>query len=193
MSESKKYDYRRIRHKLEKELDPDRYEHTLGVAVTARMLARIHGADAEDAYVAGLLHDCAKNISHKDKLDLVEKAGMEISQTERDNPGLLHAKAGAVIARKVYGIEDEDILNSISSHTTGRPGMSLLEKIVFTADYIEPGREERPGLYKHRIEAVNDLDDCIISILKDTLEYLGDSLKAIDPMTRKTYEYYSMR
>ncbi len=172
-------------------LDETRFEHTLGVADTARMLARIHGADEEDAYVAGLLHDCAKNLSNKDKLALCKKHDVEVNQTEIDNPGLLHAKAGAIVAAKDYNIKDKGILNAISSHTTGRPGMSLLEKIIYVADYIEPAREERPGLNEVRKEAFTDLDKCLIDILTNILTYLKDSAKAIDPATRETYEYYS--
>ena len=185
------YNYAKIRHKLEEALSEKRFEHTLGVAVTARMLARIHGADEEAAYVAGLLHDCAKNLSHKERMHLCDKAGVEVTQTELDNPELLHAKAGAVLAAKEYDIRDQDILNAISSHTTGRPGMSLLEKIVFTADYIEPGRDERPGLKELRSEAFTDLDGCVLHILDTTLKYLSDTAKAIDPATRETYDHYN--
>ncbi|MCR5595895.1 MAG: bis(5'-nucleosyl)-tetraphosphatase (symmetrical) YqeK [Lachnospiraceae bacterium] len=190
MDKKTKYNYGKIRKKLEAALDPDRFEHTLGVAVTARMLARIYGADEEAAYTAGLLHDCAKNVSHKDKIKMCEKADVCISETEMANPGLLHAKAGAILAKKEYDIEDEDILNAISSHTTGRPGMSLLEKIIFVADYIEPGRDERPELMKLRKEAFDDLDKCVIDILEATLKYLTDTAKAIDPATSNTYDYY---
>lgn len=185
------YNFSKIRHKLEDELSEKRYEHTLGVAVTARMLARIHGADEEAAYVAGLLHDCAKNLSHKDRMHLCNKVGVEVTQIELDNPELLHAKAGSILAAKEYDIKDQDILNAISSHTTGRPGMSKLEKIVFTADYIEPGRDERPGLKELRTEAFQDLDSCVLHILDTTLKYLGDTAKAIDPATRETYDYYN--
>ncbi len=184
------YNFSKIRHKLEDELTDKRFEHTLGVAVTARMLARIHGADEEAAYVAGLLHDCAKNLSAKDRIHLCNKAGVEITLLEIDNPELLHAKAGAILAAKEYDIKDGDILNAISSHTTGRPGMSLLEKIVFVADYIEPGRDERPGLKELRTEAFNDLNGTVLHILDTTLKYLGDTAKAIDPATRETYDYY---
>ncbi len=182
--------YPEIRKKLEKAFDDDRYEHTLGVAVTARMLARIHGADESDAYVAGLLHDCAKNVSHKKKIQTCENEGVDISEVERANPGLLHAKAGAILARTDYGISNEDVLNAIRSHTTGRPGMSLLEKIVFVADYVEPGRDERPELARLRREAFEDLDECVFHVLEATLKYLGETAKAIDPATRETYEYY---
>ncbi|MBQ8946879.1 MAG: bis(5'-nucleosyl)-tetraphosphatase (symmetrical) YqeK [Lachnospiraceae bacterium] len=187
------YDYPLIRKKLEKALDPERYEHTLGVAVTSRMLARIYGADEASAYTAGLLHDCAKNLPHKEKLKMCEKEKLEVSEVEKANPGLLHAKVGAIVARDVYGISDPDILNAIRSHTTGRPEMSLLEKIIFTADYIEPGREERPGLTELRKEAFTDLDECVFHILDATLRYLGNTAKAIDPATRETFIYYSDR
>ncbi|MCR4753926.1 MAG: bis(5'-nucleosyl)-tetraphosphatase (symmetrical) YqeK [Lachnospiraceae bacterium] len=188
--EYSKYEHAEIRKKLEKALDEERYEHTLGVAVTARMMARIHGADAEAAYIAGLLHDCAKNVSHKDKIHMCEKAGLEVTEVEKENPGLLHAKAGSILAAKEYGVKDKDILNAISSHTTGRPGMSILEKIVFVADYIEPGREFRPDLNEIREEAFMDLDRSVLDILDRTLKYLGDMAKAIDPMTKETYDYY---
>ena len=185
--------YADIRKKLEAALDEERFEHTLGVAVTARMMARIHGADAEAAYTAGLLHDCAKNVSHKDKIHMCEKAGLVVSSVEKENPGLLHAKAGSILAAIEYGVKDKDILNAISSHTTGRPGMSLLEKIIFVADYIEPGRDERPDLNELREEAFIDLDRCVLDILDRTLKYLGDTAKAIDPMTKETYDYYKSR
>lgn len=185
------YNFPKIRHKLEDALSEKRYEHTLGVAVTARMLARIHGVDDEAAYAAGLLHDCAKNLSAKERIHMCNKAGVEVTQLEIDNPELLHAKAGAILAAKEYDIKDQDILNAISSHTTGRPGMSELEKIVFVADYIEPGRDERPGLKELRAEAFRDLDGCVLHILDTTLKYLGDTAKAIDPATRETYDYYN--
>ncbi len=183
-------DFTKIRKKLEKDLDEERFEHTLGVAMTSRMLAHLYGADPDVAYTAGLLHDCAKCVSHKDKIRLCKKNDIEINDVEYENPGLLHAKAGVVVARDEYDIDDEDILNAIRSHTTGRPGMSLLEKIVFTADYIEPCREERPELNNLRKLAFEDLDKCVFSILECTLEYLGGTAKAIDPSTRETYEYY---
>lgn len=182
-----------IRKKLEKTLDEDRFEHTLGVADTSRMLAHLNGEDADKAYLAGLLHDCAKSLSNKEKIKLCEKHNIDISDVEYENPGLLHAKAGAIVAKEEYGIDDEDILNAISSHTTGRPGMSLLEKIVFIADYIEPGRAYRPMINELRALAFADLDKCLVSILECTLKYLGDTAKAIDPMTKLTYEHYSAK
>jgi nicotinate-nucleotide adenylyltransferase len=88
-------------------------------------------------------------------------------------------------------VKDEDILNAIRYHTTGRPGMSLLEKIIFVSDYIEPGRESAPNLALVRKLAYENLDSCVLKVLKDTLEYLGTGDAQVDPMTQKTYEYYS--
>ena len=87
-------------------------------------------------------------------------------------------------------MNDEDVLNAIRYHTTGRPGMSLLEKIVFVADYIEPGRDTAPNLPIVRKLAYESIDDCVLQILKDTLHYLADTGESTDPMTQKTYDYY---
>ena len=145
-----------MRLKLVNGLDEPRYQHTLGVMYTAASMAMCHGENVENALVAGLLHDCAKCISSIDKIKLCEENGIEISETEAKNTGLLHAKLGAFLAEKEYGVTDEDILMSIRSHTTGRPGMSLLEKIIYIADYMEPGRKELPNMADVRkLELVN--------------------------------------
>ena len=105
-------------------------------------------------------------------------------------PFLLHAKLGAYVASSKYDIKDEEILTAITYHTTGRPGMSLLEKIVYISDYIEPMRDKAPNLPKVRKIAFEDLDECMYEILKDTLEYLEENPKEIDSTTRDAYVYY---
>lgn len=185
-----KADFKNIRKKLEKELDARRFEHTLGVAYTAAALAMRYQGDLEKAQLAGLLHDCAKRISNEKKLSICEKHHIPISEIERENPFLLHAKAGCYIARKQYHIQDQDILNAILNHTTGRPGMSLLEKIIYIADYIEPGRKQAPNLTRIRQLAFQDLDQALLGILRDTLEYLESIDSPVDTMTRQTYDYY---
>ena len=161
-----------MRLKLIQELDEPRYQHTLGVMYTAASMAMRFGEDVEKALIAGLLHDCAKCIPGTMKISLCEQNGIEISDIERQNAGLLHAKLGAYVASKEYGIDDEDILMSIRSHTTGRPDMSLLEKIIYIADYIEPGRKELPNMADVRRLAFEDIDKCLFRILKDSLVYL---------------------
>ena len=175
---------------LESELAYGRFIHTLDVAATASNLAMCYGADLDKAETAGLLHDCAKCMSLGKMLKVCDKAGTDLSEFEKNSVSLLHSKAGAVLAESRYGVRDEDTLNAIRFHTTGRPGMSLLEKIVFVADYIEPGRDSAPNLPQVRKLAYESIDDCVLQILKDTLRYLATTGSAVDPMTQKTYEYY---
>ena len=175
---------------LESELAYGRFVHTLNVANTAACLAMSYGFDIDKAETAGLLHDCAKCMNLGKMLKICEKAGLELSEIEKGSGSLLHSKAGAELAQFKYGIKDEDILNAIRYHTTGRPGMSLLEKIIFTADYIEPGRDSAPNLPVVRKLAFESIDDCVLQILKDTLSYLDTTGAEVDPMTQKTYEYY---
>ena len=143
---------------LEQELNYKRFVHTLAVAGTASSLAMCYGSDLEKAELAGLLHDCAKCIDVRKMQRLCEKAGLEISPYERNSGSLLHSKAGSVMAAEKYGIDDTDILNAIRYHTTGRPGMSLLEKIIFVADYIEPGRYTAKNLPLVRRMAFSDIE-----------------------------------
>ncbi len=186
----KNTDINKIRKSMEKCLDNKRFEHTLGVAYTAAALAMCNDVDTEAAIVAGLLHDCAKCLSNEKKLSMCEKRNMKISNIERKNPSLLHAKVGSVIALEEYHIEDMDIINAVLNHTTGRPGMSLLEKIIFVSDYIEPGRNKAANLEYIRKLAFQDLDKALLKILEDTLLYLEESEDDIDDMTQKTYDFY---
>lgn len=183
-------DIRKIRKKMEKVLDPKRFEHTLGVAYTASALAMCYDVDINKAQTAGLLHDCAKCMSNEKKLSICEKHHIPVNEVERKNPFLLHAKVGSYVAMKQFNIHDQDIINAILNHTTGRPGMSQLEKIIYIADYIEPGRKQAPNLTKLRRLAFQDLDQALLQVLDDTLHYLESINSPIDPMTQKTYEYY---
>lgn len=182
---------KQLRKAMEKELNARRYEHTLSVAYTAATLAMVHGENEEKAILAGLLHDCAKCLSNKKLLSLCEKHNLPVSEVERQNPAaLLHAKAGSFLARKKYGVDDEEILRAIRYHTTGRPGMGRLEKILYIADYIEPGRKHAANLEQIRRMAYQDLDKTLCKILEDTLSYLMSAGGQIDSMTKETYEYY---
>ena len=183
-------DIAKIRKAMEKTQDEKRYEHTLGVAFTATSLAMRYGASIENAELAGLLHDCAKCLEDVKKIAMCEKHNISITEVERRNPFLLHAKAGSFLAMNKYKVHDSDVINAILNHTTGRPGMSLLEKIIFVADYIEPGRKKAPNLAEIRQMAFINLDGAVLKILNDTLDYLKNTPGEIDPMTQKTYDYY---
>ena len=185
-----KSEIRDIKKELEDDLDSKRYEHTLGVAYTAACLAMRYGYNMEKAYIAGLLHDCAKCMSNKDKIEYCEKHNISINSTEQANPSLLHAKVGAEMSRRKYDIDDSEIYQAIQYHTTGLPNMTLLDKILYIADYMEPHRDEAPNLDLVRKQVFIDIDTALFTILKDSVDYLDSSDKPVDPMTMETYLYY---
>ena len=187
----KSEELRKLRKKMEKIQDAKRFEHTLGVEFTSAALAMRYGAPVKNAQIAGLLHDCAKCLTNEERLSICRKNKIPMSELEKENPFLLHAKVGAYLAKEEYGVKDQDILNAIHNHTTGRPNMSLLEKIVFIADYIEPGRKHASNLDEVRELAFEDLEKALIKILSDILKYLDSGNGDVDPMTRKTLEYYT--
>lgn len=189
----KTLDLHKIRKQLIKALDSKRYEHTQGVAYTSAALAMRYGEDIQKAELAGLLHDCAKCLDNDKKIQICKKHNIEISEAEQNNPFLLHAKVGGFLAKSKYKIDDEEIIDAILYHTTGRPGMSLLEKIVYIADYIEPGRDYAPNLDEIRRLCFADLDEALLKILEDILIHLKESKKEIDPMTQMTYEFYKRK
>jgi nicotinate-nucleotide adenylyltransferase len=175
-------------------LRPKRYRHTLGVSHTAFLLACCYEEClASKAELAGLLHDCAKYLSGAEMIALCEENKIALSAVERENKALIHGKLGVWMAKKRYGIEDEEILSAIRYHTTGRPGMSLLEKIIYIADYIEPARDmdcEPHSLAQIRQTCFHNLDDGLFMILSNTVGYLADGEGAMDKMTMETYDYY---
>ena len=186
-------DLEKRQKKLQHYLDKGRYQHTLGVMYTAGALAMAYGYDLDKAMLAGLLHDSAKCIPNDKKIELCRKNHIEITDVERENPFLLHAKVGALIARKKYDVEDEEILHAIAVHTTGEPAMNTLDMILFIADYIEPGRDKAQNLPQIREMAFQNLENTVEKILFDTLNFLNSKSGRIDPTTEITYEYYKNR
>ena len=179
-----------LKKALQKTLKPTRFAHTLGVADTARAMAPHFGVSPEDAYLAGLLHDCAKYLTDEELYNRCQMAGIPISPAEEKSRFLLHAKLGAYYAKERYHVQNLDILNAVRFHTTGRAAMSSLEEIVYIADYIEPGRKEAPHLDKLRMVAFENLDLTVALIAKNTMEYLQTSDRFIDPASEETYRYY---
>lgn len=175
---------------LKNRLKPSRLAHTLGVAETARELAACYGADVDKAYLAGLLHDCAKDIPDEEQVHRAKMAGISLSGQELQAPALIHAKLGAYYARERYGIRDVEILDAIRYHTTGRPAMTLLEAILYIADYIEPGRKEAPHLPELRRLAKKSKEETVCRIAEDTLAYLTEKGGVIDETSRETAAYY---
>lgn len=193
MSKDKKIKLRKLRKYLKKNLTKSRYEHTLGVEYISAALAMRYNAEIYDAELAGLMHDCAKgkHLYASEMLKLCRQYKLEISETEENDPYLLHGKLGAYFCAHKYKIKNPEILSAVAWHTTGRPDMTLLEKIVFIADYIEPGRDKAPNLDDLRRLAFEDIDEAVYEITKNTLDYLEQKkVTAIDNITRETYEFY---
>lgn len=184
-------DISKIKKKLKKNLDKKRYKHTKNVAEVARCLAMRYRVDLDKAYLAGYLHDCAKCFSDKEKFALCDFFAIDLTSEELENPALIHAKLGPYIAARDYGVLDKDIYDAICYHTTGRENMSMLEKIIYISDYIEPDRPELPRIELIREAAFLDIDTAMAMITEDTLNYLSKRGGIIDQNTRKAYDYYN--
>lgn len=186
-----RYDLQKMQKKLSKYLDSDRFEHTIGVMYTCAALAMAYDYDLEIAQLAGLMHDCAKCIPNKKKIHLCSHHNIPVTDFELKNPFLLHSKLGAYIAEKKYGVTEQNVLEAIKWHTTGKANMTILEKIVYIADYIEPHRYKAVNLDEIRALAFKDLDECMYRILEDTLGYLGaDDSRNIDQASVDAFHYY---
>lgn len=163
---------------IKKQLSEKRYQHSLRVAQTAVSLARVHGVDSGKAELAGLLHDFCKEYA---KADLVRIAVDEKLLTSREDllmPQVLHGPVAAVVLKAEGLCDDEEILQAVRYHTTGHPDMGELAKIIFIADYIEPGRKT-PHIDDLYDIAVQSLDRCIVEIIDRTAVYLMRERKII--------------
>ncbi|MBO5197563.1 MAG: bis(5'-nucleosyl)-tetraphosphatase (symmetrical) YqeK [Lachnospiraceae bacterium] len=187
------YDMIEIGSKVRKVLPKKRFWHTVGVAYTAADMALIFGENQTRALVAGLLHDCAKYLTAEEQLAECIRHNLPVSEIEQKHPSLLHAKLGAYYAKKEYGVKDEGILSAITWHTTGRPEMTVLEKIIYLADYIEPMRNQpaKPSLDEIRKLCFTDLDRAVYMVAWNTLDYLKSENTPTDPETEKTLQYYA--
>ncbi len=173
---------------LKKLLKPSRYEHSLGVASVAVSMAEIYGADVKKAYIAGLLHDCAKNLSEEEIRIKCEDLEVELDEFELENPALIHAKLGAEFVKAEFGINDSQICDAIKYHTLSRPKMSKLEKIIFVADMIEPSRDY-PEVCFLRKAAFENLDSAVLECVTATIEFNQKKGKPIHPVAYKTRDW----
>lgn len=182
--------YSEIIEKLKTILKPQRFIHVLGVKDMCFSLALRYGYDPKKAELAGLLHDLAKSVPVSDYIKLAEEYSIDLTEDEIKNPQLIHAKLGSYLAKRDFNITDEEILNAICYHTTGKPSMNLLEKILYVSDYIEPSRHGIKRLSEIRKIAFEDLDKTVMETSLSTLEYLKSINADIDKKTIDTYEYY---
>lgn len=170
---------------VKKQLTDKRYVHTLGVLETAVLLANQYGADASKAELAAIFHDYAK-FRPREEMKQILVDEHEDERLFEFHHELWHAPAGAVLVRREAGIEDEEILSAIRWHTTGKPGMTVLEKIIYLADYIEPGRVF-PGVEEVRGIAKQNLEAAVLAAVKNSILFLMSKKQPVFPVTMDTY------
>ena len=175
--------------RLFSDLNLRRFQHTLGVAYTARNLARAHRVDVARAETAALLHDCAKCMPLREMQTINEANRLTADPSLAASGSLLHAIVGAWMAREVYGVEDAEILTAISRHTTGEPGMSRLDLVVYLADKIEPTRASYPLLDKVRMMAPLSLERAVLTAMEGTTKYVSEKGKPVHPTTLATIDW----
>lgn len=167
-------------------LKPRRVEHSLGVEKTARELAQRFGADPEKAALAGLVHDCAKNLEQGIMMEYAREAGFPMDSLCGAGAGILHAPAGAIVAMKELGITDREVLSAVCWHTVPRLDMSVLDKVVSLADIIEPNRDFN-GVEKIRAAAKKGLDEAFRLSLARVMSHVLDGGYFLHPMTLQVY------
>ncbi|MBQ6837314.1 MAG: bis(5'-nucleosyl)-tetraphosphatase (symmetrical) YqeK [Clostridia bacterium] len=177
---------------LKNRLTEKRYTHSLNVADSAKKLARLYGYDEEIAYTAGLIHDCCKDTPAGLQLSYMLENGVELSEYELGVAKLYHSICGSVFVKKEFGIDNQDIINAVRYHTTGRKNMSLLEKIIFIADFISDERDYN-GVDIMREKAVKSLDEAIVEGLSFTIKDLIDQGRIIHPDTLDAYNDAMMK
>lgn len=175
---------------VKEQLTEKRYIHTIGVMETAIDLAKKYGYDEKKAELAAIFHDYAKYRPEQEMKSIIIEQKMAEDLLDF-HPELWHAPVGAYLVQKEVGIQDKEILNAITYHTTGRPNMTLLEKIIFISDYIEPNRNF-PGVDEVRELVQTDLNGAILQSLKNTVTYLAKKNASIYPDTIYTYNYFLM-
>lgn len=173
---------------LKENLNEERYSHSVGTAECAKELAGKYGLDEDKAYIAGLLHDCAKCFPTDVLLSIIDN-NMHVEEWERLNYKTLHAPVSSYIAKKEFGVEDEEILSAIRWHTLGKLNMSTFEKIIFLADKVEPNTRDKE--YTSKITAEldfdNGLDRALLKCYKSTIKSLVDRDLKICLLTVEIY------
>lgn len=184
--------YKEYEDVIEKRMKAGRFKHSKNVAKEAVRLAKKYGADVEKAETAGILHDATKETPDNEQLELIERAGIILTPLERSIRKLWHAISGAAFVQVELGITDLDIINAIRYHTTGREGMSLLEKVIFIADFTSAERDY-DGVDKMRKLADKDLDEAILEGMSFTIADLAQRKLTIAPDTFLGYNEVSFR
>ena len=168
---------------LRSRLSTDRYLHTLRVARTASLLAVPTGVDRNRAWLAGLAHDWAREWSPRESLHFLEHHGQEVSSEERHRPVLVHGRIAALLLRQDFGFDDPEIAEAVSHHTLGRAGMGNLARLVFVADYLEPGRKFSTPEFRHLVRRA-----CMPCMVRLVIEHNAKRHGDLHWMTKELYD-----
>lgn len=180
-----------MEEKLKSVLSERRFNHSIGVMETAVKMAETFGCDVEKARLAGLLHDCAKEIDKDEAVRLCDDMGIEIDDEKRVQKGLIHADLGAELMIREYGICDKEIYDAVKCHTMGRCGMTELDKILYLADFIEPTRREFEGLDELRSLCFCNLDEAMLFAINLSISFVLGKGKVLHKQTIETREYFT--
>lgn len=170
-------EYKKI---IKSSMSENRYNHCVNVSKEAVKLAKRYGADEEKAAVAGILHDVTKEMPKEQQLQIINDSGIILDDIQKNAPKLWHGISGSIYIKEHFGIEDEDILNAVRYHTTGRAGMSLLEKIIFVSDYTSDERTYK-GVATMRKKSRKSLESAMLYGFKFTFSNLTSRELAIHP------------
>jgi predicted HD superfamily hydrolase involved in NAD metabolism len=169
-------------------LSERRYEHTLRVADTAESLAMAHDLEADRARLAALLHDAAREMGPEEFLNLADKWGLQVGDPEQQSPKLLHGPVAAELAKRELGVDDEDVIEAVRAHTTGKAGMGPLALVLYVADKIEPARDY-PGVGRLRTLARLDLNAAATESLRRAIAHNEERGKATHPASLKMLDW----
>ncbi|MDZ5253074.1 bis(5'-nucleosyl)-tetraphosphatase (symmetrical) YqeK [Clostridium sp. LIBA-8841] len=181
----------RINEYVKETLKGSRYSHTLGVVETAKELAKLNGEDVNKAELAALIHDVAKYVPVGEQIKILEERDYDLDEITLKSPQVLHGFVGAIIAKEKFGIEDEDVLDAVKYHTLAKRDMSTLEKIIYIADYIEPGRDFL-GVQELRKITKEDLDEGVLKGLENTILFVIKQGNLIHPLTIEARNFLIM-
>ena len=175
-------DYERIKRRIKDHLSLKRYKHSLGVVDCAIPLAKMYNCDVDKTKIAAISHDCAKELKHSELVRIAKSEGINVDPVTLAEPQLLHGPVGRYIANREFNITDEEILNAIEYHTTGRAHMTTLEKIIYLSDIMEIGRSYL-GVEEVRELAKINLDDAILLAMDNTIKYVVSINSLLHPRT----------
>jgi predicted HD superfamily hydrolase involved in NAD metabolism len=177
---------------LKASLPTKRYEHSIAVYKTAKEIAKTCGVDVEKAKLAGLLHDCGREIPTKDFIEKIKEVGIKADIVEINQPILLHDKLGVYYAEHKYDVHDKEILDAILYHTTGAPHMSKLAMVIYLADILEPARDY-PGVDDLRKLVTQDLEQTLFQAYIQTIKFLLDGKQLVHPNCIEAYNELAIK